>query len=70
MEKDYTIFDLIDFWQDDIDSFILESIPCESQPSINVLENILAYARSSNPYAIFFCKSSPNFNRNIKLCLN
>lgn len=70
MEKDYTIFDLIDDWQDDIDSFLSESNSCQIEPNVKVLDNIRSYAKSFTCCAMILGKSFHSLNNDIELCLN
>jgi|GEM_PF-1841397 hypothetical protein len=65
MDKDYTIFDLLDLWEQDLQ----KQEPCDYQPSCQqapsqkIILNILSYASSSSVY-------SPTLKKNIQLQWN
>lgn len=65
MDKDYTIFDLLDLWEQDLQEQESFDCPpsCQQAPSQNIILNILSYASSSSVY-------SPTLKKNIQLQWN
>lgn len=63
MNKNYTVFDLLNLWEEDLlKNEIKEEVELDL-PSNRVLSNILSYANSFTVY-------SNTLNTNLELCLN
>jgi len=63
MDKNYSVFDFINLWEEDLNDFERLGESCLASPSKEVIINILAYA---NCFTIY----SPTFKNKIELCLN
>lgn len=64
MDKDYSVFDLINLWEKDLEDFDrLKDKLILDFPSKKAITNILSYANCSTFY-------SPTFKNKIELCLN
>jgi hypothetical protein len=63
MDKNYSVFDFINLWEEDLNDFERREYSFSISPSKEVINNILAYA---NFYSIY----SPTFKNKIELCLN